>query len=99
MYRRGCILGHLTYPDGMPRNRSGATIHRHGLTQAVEWLDGKLVPVLGPAPLGPYDAQPPLSTACPLCGEALARHVSEKEEGHVYLHCPNGTVTETGRVA
>lgn len=95
----GCIVVHRTYPEGMPRNRGGETVHTHGLTHAAEWLDGKLVPALGPPPLGPYGAEPPHSTTCPLCGEALARHVTEKAEGHVFLHCPNGTVTETGRAA
>lgn len=92
-------MGQRTYPDGMPRKTSGETAHGRGLAHAVEWLDDKLVPLLGPAPLGPYDAEPPHSTVCPLCGETLSRHVTEKEEGHVFLHCPDGTVTETGRVA
>ncbi|MHA7985177.1 hypothetical protein ACX9R5_05150 [Rathayibacter sp. CAU 1779] len=83
----------------MPRRTGGETVHTHGLTQAVEWLDDKLVPVLGPAPLGPYDAEPPHSTACPLCGLPLAGHDTEKSEGHVFLRCPDGTVTETGRAA
>jgi hypothetical protein len=83
----------------MPRNRGGETVHAHGLTQAVEWLDGKLVPVLGPAPLGPYDVEPPHSTACPLCGQTLAGHDTEKSEGRIYLRCADGTVTETGRAA
>ena len=83
----------------MPHKTGGETVHSHGLTRAVEWLDDKLVPVLGPPSLGPYDAEPPHSERCPLCGDFLAEHRAEKQEGHVFLHCPDGTVTETGRAA
>jgi hypothetical protein len=83
----------------MPRKTSGETVHTHGLAHAAEWLDGKLIPVLGPPPLGPYDAESPHATTCPLCGQSLAGHRTEKEEGHVFMHCPDGTVTETGRAA
>jgi len=83
----------------MPRDKGGATVHTHGLTHAAEWLDDKLIPLLGPPPLGPYGAESPHATTCPLCGQPLAGHRTEKEEGHVYLHCPTGTVTETGRAA
>ena len=83
----------------MPRKTGGDTVHTHSLTHAVEWLDDKLVPLLGPPPLGPYEVEQPHSTTCPLCGESLARHGTETEEGHVFLRCPDGTVTETGRAA
>ena len=72
-------------------------------TRAAEWLDGKLVPVLGPPPLGPYgadDPQPEAHTSCPICGEPLAQHRLERDGEHSYLHCPNSaTVFETGRAA
>jgi hypothetical protein len=87
----------------MPRTTGGSTTRTqsesHGLVHAAEWLDGKLVPILGPPPLGPYDAELPRGTDCPLCGQALTGHRTEKSEGHVFLHCADGTVTETGRAA
>lgn len=83
----------------MPRKNSGEKVHTNGLTHAVEWLDDKLVPVLGPPPLGPFDGEEQHSTDCPLCGQPLSRHGTEKEDGDVFLHCPDGTVTRTGRAA
>jgi len=65
---------------------------------AAAWLDDKLVPLLGPPPLGPYDAESPHSRACPLCGAPLLQHRAERDEEHVFLHCPDETaVVETGR--
>lgn len=71
--------------------------HPGRLSHATQWLDDKLVPALGPPPLGPYDVESPHSTLCPLCGEALITHRVERQDRHTYLHCADGTVTETGR--
>jgi hypothetical protein len=66
--------------------------------RAVEWLDGKLFPVFGPPPIGPYDIEPEQKTLCPLCNEPLLDHRLEIDEGHTYLHCPDDSaVFETGR--
>ncbi|NEN04852.1 hypothetical protein G3T36_03110 [Diaminobutyricibacter tongyongensis] len=86
----------------MARN-TGHTGKQQLAARAAEWLDDKLVPVLGPPPLGPYgadDPQPEAHTSCPICGEPLAQHRLERDGEHSYLHCPNGSgVFETGRAA
>jgi hypothetical protein len=69
-------------------------------SHAAQWLDDKLIPLLGPPPLGPYDAEPPHVSTCPLCGAPMMQHRSERDGEHTYLHCPGDTVTivvETGR--
>jgi hypothetical protein len=86
----------------MARN-TGHTGRPPFASRAAEWLDDKLIPVLGPPPLGPYgadDPQPEAHTSCPICGEPLAQHRVERDGEHSYLHCPNSsTVFETGRAA
>jgi hypothetical protein len=70
--------------------------------RASDWLDGKLLPVLGPPPLGPYSDPPtndPLDATCPLCGSPMREHQIERDGHHSYLHCPGNDrqVQETGR--
>ena len=83
--------------------KPGHTGSQQFAAHVAEWLDGKLLPVLGPPPLGPYgadDAQPPAAATCPLCGDLLSVHRLEHEGTHTFLHCPNGvTQIETGRAA
>jgi hypothetical protein len=87
----------------MPRTTGAraakARSESHGLSHAAQWLDDKLTPLLGPPPLGPYGAEDPHGSACPLCGQPLTGHRTENSEGHVFLYCSDGTVTETGRAA
>ncbi|MEY9953086.1 hypothetical protein [Leifsonia sp. EB34] len=58
--------------------------------RAAEWLDAKLLPVLGPPPLGPYGQEAPRTEAatCPLCGSRIDEHRSERDHGHAFLICP-----------
>ena len=70
--------------------------------RASDWLDGKLIAVLGPPPLGPYGDEPahdPLDATCPLCGATMRDHMVERDGHHTYLHCPGDErhVEETGR--
>ena len=70
--------------------------------RASDWLDGKLMPALGPPPLGPYSDTPtqdPLDATCPLCGSPMRDHEVEHDGHHSYLHCPGNArqVQETGR--
>ena len=55
-------------------------------------LNRRLLPYLGPPPLGPYDEEPLPSTqkmACPLCGQAMADHdVERRADRPTQLHCP-----------
>lgn len=58
--------------------------------RAAEWLDAKLLPVLGPPPLGPYDQEAPRTDAatCPLCTRRIDEHTIERDHGHAFLVCP-----------
>lgn len=62
------------------------------LRHAAEWLDGKLVPRLGPAELGPYDEESEESLrshdACPLCGHAMVEHTIDRSTANAVLNCP-----------
>jgi hypothetical protein len=62
----------------------------HRAERAAEWLDAKLLPVLGPPPLGPYGAEAPRTEAavCPLCGSRIDQHARQRDHGHAYLLCP-----------
>ena len=69
-----------------------------GAAHVADWLDSKLVPLLGPASLGPFDVERPHEGTCPLCGEQLRQHLAERDGEHIFLHCPDDShVVETGR--
>ena len=66
------------------------------MKQKVPWwdrLNGRLLPYIGPPPLGPYNEAPLPPTAaksCPLCGRAMSTHEIERGEGRTAtrMHCP-----------
>jgi hypothetical protein len=63
-------------------------------SQAVDWLNAKLFPYLGPPELGPYDAESPIPESahpCPICGHPMMEHPLEVDEetGHRFLHHPD----------
>lgn len=71
---------------------------RQRVVRATEWLDGKLLPIFGPPPLGPFEVEPPHTSVCPLCKLPLEQHRVEYDDIHTYLHCPGSSdVVETGR--
>jgi hypothetical protein len=55
-------------------------------------LNRRLLPYIGPPPLGPYGEEPLPPTqakACPLCGRAMADHdVERRPDRPTQLHCP-----------
>jgi hypothetical protein len=63
---------------------------------AAEWLDAKLLPVLGSPPLGPYDLEAPKTEAatCPLCARRIDEHMMERDHGHAFLICPSPARTQ-----
>ena len=84
--------------------KTGHTGSQQLAARAAEWLDDKLIPILGPPPLGPYGEDEPRAeahTACPLCGQPLAQHRVERDGEHSFMHCPApySTQIETGRAA
>lgn len=62
------------------------------LWHAAEWLDGKLVPKLGPADLGPYEEETEESVrshdVCPLCGHPMGEHEIDRSHPNAVLICP-----------
>jgi len=76
----------------------------HTVANATTWLDDKLVPILGTAPLGPYelderdDPDPGVADElCPVCHHAVSRHEIEVDpvSHHTYRICPGtGTAYE-----
>jgi hypothetical protein len=82
---------------------------KENVKRATAWVDDKLVPILGPAPLGPYelderdDPHPgPHDELCPICHHAMSRHEEDVDPTthHVYLRCPDsGVEMETARHA
>ncbi|QAY74842.1 hypothetical protein ET445_03360 [Agromyces protaetiae] len=58
-------------------------------------LNAKLLPYIGPPPLGPYDEpvvdadHPAPVPTCPLCGEPMPDHVIDRSGPRTQLHCPS----------
>ena len=70
----------------------------NGVAKATTWIDDKLVPILGPSTLGPYelderdDPNPGVvDELCPVCHHAVSRHEVHVDEatGHTYRICPD----------
>ncbi len=65
---------------------------------AAEWLDGKLVPRLGGAEVGPYDEESEESVrahdACPLCGHPMGEHQIDRSHANAVLICPAPQIPE-----
>lgn len=54
-------------------------------------LNRKLVPYIGPPPLGPYNETPlpaPATKLCPLCGTPMADHEIDRSGERTQLYCP-----------
>lgn len=55
-------------------------------------LNRRLLPYIGPPPLGPYNEEPlpPIQAkACPICGNLMADHDGERRTDRpTQLHCP-----------
>lgn len=80
---------------------------KENVRHATGWLDDKLIPLIGPATLGPYelderdDPHPGAhDSLCPICHHAMSRHFVDVDATthHVYLACPDsGVELETAR--
>jgi hypothetical protein len=55
-------------------------------------LNRRLLPYIGPPPLGPYNEEPLTSThakPCPICGKPMADHdVERRADRPTQLYCP-----------
>jgi len=56
------------------------------------WLNGRLLPIIGPPPLGPYDDEVPAQerpvARCPLCGAPMTEHDIDRSGERTQLRCP-----------
>jgi hypothetical protein len=69
--------------------RSEPTGNR-GYAGFIERLNARLLPYLGPPPLGPYNEEPAPArpAACPLCGAPMSEHDIDRSGERTQLHCP-----------
>ena len=53
-------------------------------------MNARLLPWIGPPPLGPYDEEPVPAgpAACPLCGAPMSQHDIDRSGERTQLHCP-----------
>ncbi|WP_394553881.1 hypothetical protein ACDF64_05340 [Agromyces sp. MMS24-JH15] len=63
---------------------------RGGYAGLIDRLNARLLPWIGPPPLGPYDDEvaPAAPPACPLCGAPMADHVIDRAAPRTQVHCP-----------
>ncbi|MDQ2661555.1 MAG: hypothetical protein M3Y52_06770, partial [Actinomycetota bacterium] len=63
---------------------------RRGYAGFIDRLNARLLPYIGPPPLGPYDEEPAPSRApeCPLCGAAMSQHEINRSFERTQLRCP-----------
>lgn len=69
--------------------RDGRTGSR-GYAGFIERLNARLLPYIGPPPLGPYDEEPVAArpAACPLCGAPMSEHDIDRSFERTQLRCP-----------
>lgn len=72
------------------RSERTASDGRRGYAGLIDRLNAKLLPYIGPPPLGPYDDEPVAVAppACPLCGKPMAEHEIDRSGERTQLHCP-----------
>jgi hypothetical protein len=77
----------------MSEKKRRATIREAGGFTA--WLNGRLLPIIGPPPLGPYDDEVPLAdrpvAVCPLCRAPMTAHDIDRTGERTQLRCPAPT--------
>jgi len=63
---------------------------RRGYSGFIDRLNARLLPFIGPPPLGPYDEAPVPSRppSCPLCGAAMSAHEIDRSFERTQLRCP-----------
>ena len=66
------------------------TSGRGGYIGFIEWLNSKLLPVLGPPPAGPYETvlKQVGDAVCPVCGRSMSEHTIDHSKPNTILNCP-----------
>lgn len=76
---------------GTPGTPHPDAIHQGRIQHVAEWLDSRLLPMLGPPHLGPYGEEPERTEAqnlCPLCEHPMKEHVIDRSHFNAVLICP-----------
>ena len=70
---------------GVDERRAGEKFVRF-----IDWLNHRLIPVIGPPDLGPYDAvlEKLGDAICPVCGSAMTEHRIDHSAANTVLNCP-----------
>ncbi|MCS5733993.1 hypothetical protein [Herbiconiux daphne] len=61
------------------------------MSKFIDRLNRRLLPWIGPPPLGPYDVEvptPPAARVCPLCGRPMDEHEIDRSGERTQLYCP-----------
>lgn len=66
------------------------TSGRRGYVGFIDWLNLKLLPILGTPGLGPYDnvIQQVSDALCPVCGQPMSEHFIDHSTPNTILNCP-----------
>jgi len=79
-------------------DNTGVDEHRAGgrFVHFVDWLNHKLVGVMGPPPLGPYDEvlKKVGEAVCPVCGRPMSEHTIDHSTPNTLLNCPAPHIPE-----
>lgn len=56
----------------------------------IDWLNRKLLPVMGPPPMGPYETVVKQigEAVCPVCGQPMSGHTIDRSTLETILNCP-----------
>ena len=56
----------------------------------IDWLNRKLVPVMGPPPMGPDETvvRQIGEAVCPVCGQPMSDHTIDRSTVETILNCP-----------
>jgi hypothetical protein len=71
-------------------NGEDETSEQGGYVGFIDWLNRILLPVLGPPPVGPYNAVVTRvgEAMCPVCGKPMSDHVIDRSSQETMLNCP-----------
>lgn len=74
----------------MTRSTRGDRTGSRGYAGFIERLNARLLPYIGPPPLGPYDEEPVAArpASCPLCGALMSEHDIDRSGERTQLYCP-----------
>lgn len=86
------------YHDAMVRARKPG--RGSGFRRPFDWLDRKLLPFIGPPPLGPWEENDTQEVrVCPICGHEFSEHTLDSSTDNPILNCPVAPMPDRERDA